>query len=440
MPPYVWTLLGAGLLACAPAPPTTPPLRASAPVDETTSTLVVHGIPANTSMLIAMPVQAYSAGLATPRPADRRELRPTAGRVEVPCPRGTACMLVGRTPQGPFVAQIFASEPVVAVDLSPGEPTMHVQYRDPASVSSRLGETLAKAQALHAACTGDPVDLERARSIQDDLWARARGGADSRSRELATLALAAGRCVDTPRDDAITETVLAMPPDVVIWWPGALADAAGRVDPQRGWAIVDAVVAAEPDPERAAAIVSASLYAAERDGDATRMAQSRERLDAPELARTHVAKSVATTERFDDRFAIEIGQTLPALVLQPIDHEAAIETTGRRTLYYLTSLSCGSCKHNLPSLREFAAAHPDISVVMLVWDDDPAAAPKLAERYAPIPGTVVRPDPATRETIERDVFTTIVYPSFILADPEGRVLALSQPTGFGLEDLSAQLD
>jgi hypothetical protein len=65
-----------------------------------------------------------------------------------------------------------------------------VKYRDPTSVSSQLGRILEDAQALHAACADDPVDLERARRVQDELWVRARGGEHARSRELATLALA----------------------------------------------------------------------------------------------------------------------------------------------------------------------------------------------------------------------------------------------------------
>jgi hypothetical protein len=46
-------------------------------------------------------------------------------------------------------------------------------------------------------------------------------------------------------------------------------------------------------------------------------------------------------------------------------------------------------------------------------------------KHAPIPGLVVQPDATTRATIESSVMKTMAYPSHVLVDADGRVVATS---------------
>jgi hypothetical protein len=204
-----------------------------------------------------------------------------------------------RTPDGAkYRVEVFAMEPTVEVELTPGRAdTLRVTYRDTSSRSAEMAAVAASARDLADACAaGHEVT---ALFKQHDLRRRTRDG-DPLVADVAALALAEGRCRPMPDDAAVNEAVLSLAPDnpALRWWPGGLVAAANAVEPDRGWAKIDAVVSAQPKPEHAGNLLFVAYVAATEGGDPTGRDQALQRLRTPTLSATQARRAAETHERF----------------------------------------------------------------------------------------------------------------------------------------------
>jgi hypothetical protein len=259
-----------------------------------TSRVVLFGAPEVTSVhVVSMETFRRGEGTAgapmpTPRMLD-------ADRVEVACPTRAACSIRLVTADGrKLSAEVFAMEDRVELDVAavathPG--TLRVTYREPNSASAAMAAIASDARALARACDDAPARSVTAAFIQRDLLARTRQRRHPLAADVATLALAEGRCAPMPEDEQITEAALAVPtaspsgePVALAWWPGGLVEAAGRVDARRGWATIDAAVASLARPEPASALLLAAYLAANATGDSAARQSALARLHSPALS------------------------------------------------------------------------------------------------------------------------------------------------------------
>jgi hypothetical protein len=419
------------------ARPTTPLADVEArDLPDGTTFVVVHGDFVGVDSVRVMPVRQLTRGSPASTDGSAAALvRPHAQGLAAPCPTGIACLLAWREPGGAVrAALVFAMEPRVEVALDPSRPSahlFHVAYPDPVSTSAALGVIAENARALAIACEDvDAGAREAARARQSQILQTARTDKRALVRGVAWLALAEGRCVPTPDDAEITAATLAIDPSAraIALWPAGLAIEGDRAREEGGIAIVAAASERQPDPEAGAMLWRTLAKEALERGDETAHARAMARLAAPPFDRTKTSQVARTLETRRTRFRLANGDIFPDLALSVLGREAQLSTTelrGAPTLYYITSLACGSCKTNLPNLRTFAATHEDVSIVILVMDEDPHAPAHLAEKHAPIPGTIAWPDETARHTIDSAIMSPLVFPSFILTDAAGRVAATS---------------
>jgi hypothetical protein len=118
--------------------------------------------------------------------------------------------------------------------------------------------------------------------------------------------------------------------------------------------------------------------------------------------------------------ALKAGQALPAPEgLRTLDGQAfgSAELHGRRTLLSLFFAECLPCVAEVPELNSLAAAHPDMGVYAVTFDDDATARGFVAQRGLQVP--VV----ADAQSY-LDALGVQSYPTLILLDEQGRVAAV----------------
>jgi hypothetical protein len=370
---------------------------------------------------------------AAPSPAGTRNRQPAAVAnrfpAELPCPSRTACVVVVRKK---VLAVVFAFDPVVEIDVRlppPGpSPFALPHYRDATSQSAALGAILRDASALQLACTAS--DAARIAKLRGALQKRAKRDPRPIVRESARLALVTEHCGTTP-DFALARSVIAeiepTSPSLSLWTHGLVRASAQLGNPNDATAKIETAIAKHPDADVGAFLLTRLAYAAEQRDDADAAAELDRRLAEPRF----VGTPLAWYRRFelDMRAPLRVGpgDALPALVMPPLDGAAALATAdpnGAAQLLYFSASWCRGCVASLPKLRSFAAAHPDVRIVYVLWDSREDAQAFVRDR-GPVPGTVVQADSALRTAIQSAFFKVVALPTFVLADAEGRIVATS---------------
>ncbi len=268
-----------------------------------TARVIVHGVPDVESVRVrTMDTFRHGDGmqgqsLPTPRMLDPQ-------RLEVGCPAGSACEVNLRTKGGDRLSfEVFAMDPEVVVDLDVDGRRVQVDYRDDDGRSATMAAIAEDAHTLAEACAATPRRAVTAAFAQRDLLRKARDRRDPLMADVATMALAEGRCIAMPEDAEITEAVLDVDPDAaaIAWWPGGLVDAATRVEPARGWAKIDAAVASAPRPEQAGTLLFVAYMRATERGNVDARDLALARLRVPSLSRTRGRQAAEKQERFREQ-------------------------------------------------------------------------------------------------------------------------------------------
>jgi hypothetical protein len=421
----------------------------STPTDEpagaSMSAVIVHGDFAGVRRFLVGPAPRIVRGMpSTFDGSSALPVVPEAAVARVPCRTGEACQLVWQDREGRTRALlVFATEPRVEVDVGEAGPdgvVMRARYRDRAAESAALGAIADAAWALRHACSSGPADHRgRARALQTRLRTRARTDPRAHVRESAVLALAEGRCVPTGDEAGLAAAVRAIDPGAasIATWPRAFVLGSEGLDPPRRRARIEAAIASQPDLDVRASLLAAVVECAVLRGDDREREAALDRLRDPAFEPSAVAWIALQNEARRTALRIAAGDPFPEVALHAAADEAVVEPAdlrGAPVLWYFVAVA-GTSKRDLPSLRAFAAAHPGVHVVVIVMDHRAQAPHRLLERHAPIPGTIVQPDETARATIETAVFSSPVFPSFVLTDAEGRVAATSNDAT--LEELDA---
>ncbi|MGN6112077.1 MAG: TlpA family protein disulfide reductase [Luteimonas sp.] len=118
--------------------------------------------------------------------------------------------------------------------------------------------------------------------------------------------------------------------------------------------------------------------------------------------------------------ALQVGQALPAPEgLRTLDGHAfgSAELQGRRTLLSLYFAECLPCIAEVPELNRLAAAHPEMGVYAVTFDDAATAQAFVAQRGLQLP--VVADANAYL-----DALGVQTYPTLVLLDETGRIAAV----------------
>jgi peroxiredoxin len=118
--------------------------------------------------------------------------------------------------------------------------------------------------------------------------------------------------------------------------------------------------------------------------------------------------------------ALHAGQALPAPEgLHTLDGKAfgSAELQGRRTLLSLFFAECLPCIAEVPELNDLAAAHPEMGVYAVTFDDATTAKGFVAQRGLRVP-VVADAKPYL------DALGVQTYPTLVLVDERGRIAAV----------------
>jgi thiol-disulfide isomerase/thioredoxin len=405
-------------------------MHGSSSVPSGTTTIVAHsaldpsaGISIREGVGIVGVSPSHSAGVH--RKATIVEKFPA----ELACPASSACVVVVRKR---VLAVVFAFDPVVEIDIDRpargGFPFTLARYRDEHSTSAALGTLLRDAFALHNACKAG--DTRRIAKLRRKLTARARRERRPVVRDATRLALVTEQCGTAP-DLALARAVLEeidpTSPALSLWTYGLVRARALLGRPATADAAIDEVIAKHPDVDVGAFLLERLAVDAGSRGDTDAEQRYDARLAAPRFARTVIADLRRFQVALRAPLRVHTGDAMPEVSFPALDGSSWLATAdlrGAPQLVYFGASWCGGCIASLPKLHRFAAEHPEVRIVYVLWDSAEDAATFARER-APLPGTVVRADERSRGAIQAAFFELVALPSFVLADGEGRVVATS---------------
>lgn len=348
---------------------------------------------------------------------------------ELSCPSNTACVVVVRKQ---VLAVVFAFDPLVEIDVPApargGFPFTLAHYRDPHSQSAALGALLRDAFALHNACKAG--DTRRIGKLRRKLTARARRERRPVLRDATRLALVTEQCGTSPDLElarTVIEDIAPTSPALSLWTHGLVRARALVGRTAAADAAIEAVIAKHPDVHVGAMLVERMAHDAGTRGDVDAERRWDARLAAPPFATTPIAGIRRFQLALRAPLRIHPGDALPAIAFPSVDGSSWLATAdlrGAPQLVYFGASWCGGCIASLPKLHRFAADHPEVRILYVLWDSAEDAAAFVRER-GPLPGTVVRADEPSRNAIQAAFFEVVALPSFVLADGDGRVVATS---------------
>ncbi len=357
----------------------------------------------------------------------------------VSCPLGAQCEVTLSTKDARVTAELFALDPEATIVVDLDAPARdRVRYGNSPSASAAMGDVRSAATMLADACAGRNALVQATAHRRLEQLTR-----DSRPlvRDAARLAWLSVRCPDNePKTEQarVLRAQVSIDPVALSHWPLGAASVPSLVENSDDW-LVD-LADAHPDPPTGASMLWGYGHdrMLRRDFDTARTML--DALEQPRYAKLGTHASLWTMVHANDRMLVGPGQPLPPLRGTAVGSRTHIDTAamrGRPVLLYLTSLSCGSCKHNLPTLRRLADAYPEIQIVVVPLDEATGAAAKLAKRYAPVPGVVVQNTPELNEFVTDALMHPHMYPTYVFADAAGTVRATSQQAS--LDELPALL-
>lgn len=118
--------------------------------------------------------------------------------------------------------------------------------------------------------------------------------------------------------------------------------------------------------------------------------------------------------------SLQVGQALPAPEgLRTLDGNGfgSDELRGRRTLLSFYFAECLPCIEEIPELNRFAAAHPEMGVYAVTFDDAATAKAFVAQSGLKLP-VVADAQPYL------DALGVQTYPTLVLVDKQGKVAAV----------------
>jgi peroxiredoxin len=117
---------------------------------------------------------------------------------------------------------------------------------------------------------------------------------------------------------------------------------------------------------------------------------------------------------------LQVGTPLPPPeALRTLDGHAlgAADLHGRRTLLSFYFAECLPCIEEIPELNRLAAAHPDMGVYAITFDDTATAKAFVAQRGLQVPVVADAQD-------YLDALGVRSYPTLLLVDEQGRIAAV----------------
>jgi hypothetical protein len=396
-----------------------------------TSRVVVHStIPAPVELRVREGVAIVGDD---PSPAgSARAATPTAVAefpAEVACRMQSLCVVVVRRHA---LAVVFAFDPVVEIEVERPAPTaspfVQPRYRDRRSTSAALGAVLRDASALKTACiAGDTHAIHRLRGRMHRRTKRDRRDV---VRDAARLALLTESCGTAP-DRSLARAVIAeldpRSPALSLWTLGLVRASEQLGGAPEAAAAIETVIAEHPDADVGAFLLSRLAFAAERRKDEDAAQQYDARLAAPRFAATPTAGARRMYVAMREPLRVGPGDTLPTVELATLDGSTSLSTApadAAPQLVYFSASWCRGCVASLPKLHGFAAAHPDVRILYVLWDS-PDDAEAFVRRRGPLPGTVALADGPARTAIRSAFFKLVALPTFVLADGTGRIVATS---------------
>ena len=408
--------------------------------DPGTSTIIVHSSMATPVGIVARPALAIVRGrpgsVGTPgssQPMTRVDHFPHALRCEL----GTLCIVQVRNRLG---ALVFAFDPKVEIAIEvPADPETPAvpRYFDRTSTSAALGQVLTGSTALHAACDSSDVD---AATLESELLDTATKDRRAIVRDSAALALIESQCSNAVESRALARRLLReldpTSPALALWTDALLELGNLAVDKPSADAFVDRVIEHHPNAEVGARLLLVRLHAAIQRGDDASVATLEARLRAAPFAKTGAAAVASMLQENLDNLRLAPGDPLPALDLSLLGGGSLEVDAARPLLVYFSASWCTACIAALPVMRRLAREHPELQIAYVLWDEREKAA-AFVQRQAPVPGAVVLADEGTRAMLLARIVEFPVFPSFVLAGPDGRVIATSHERE--LEELGALL-
>jgi thiol-disulfide isomerase/thioredoxin len=225
-------------------------------------------------------------------------------------------------------------------------------------------------------------------------------------------------------------------PAWALWTDAALELAALVEDPARADGLVDRIIDQHPRAEVGGRLLLLRLDRAINRREDAKVAALEARLRSPRFARTSAALAASMLRENKANLRITAGDTLPPLALPLLSGGTLDIAPDRPLLVYFSASWCEACIYSLPDMRRLAREHSELQIAYVLWDDlDDANA--FVQRHAPVPGAVVHADEPTRAAVLAAVVEHPVFPSFVLAGADGRVLATSKD--HDLDELGALL-
>lgn len=353
---------------------------------------------------------------------------------ELLCPLRSACTVHVRNK---LKVVVFAFEPTVEVTIGmPGS----VRYHAVDSLSAALGDALAQAHALRAACTAK--DTEQAATLEEALRETATTATHAEVRRAGGLLLMQHQCTGAQLNVGMAQGLLTeidpTSPDLVLWTDALtmLGDVAH--DEAKETALIDAVIEKHPNEHVVAHLLLGRLFATLETGDEKTRDALAARLREPRFVGTSSLTFALTILAMSDPLRVEPGESMPPLELALLDGGTLSTSSARKSplLVYFSASWCKGCVESLPTLRKLAKENPELEIAYVLWESA-ASAKTYVERHAPVPGMIAHADEDARATIQKSVLKMVVLPTFVLVDAKGTVIATSKSET--LDDLGAKL-
>jgi hypothetical protein len=243
-----------------------------------------------------------------------------------PCRLGSVCTLWIRHR---LMAVVFAFDPIAEVDIVPpsGKAQLAaVRYREPNSISAKLGDINERSIAIEVACHDHTLESadrrKRAAPLERELRKIATDADRTVVQRAASLALVQTQCTGAPENRALAKRLLdtlePTAPELGPWTTAVRSLGALTGEPARAEALVDAVIERHPDPAVGAWLLFLRQQDLGDDGDPRALEAIERQLESPRFAKTAAAAAAGLESAAHDSVALAAGDKWPAIDLASV--------------------------------------------------------------------------------------------------------------------------